>query len=95
MEADYGTNPTHEPTENSGRGHGDQRRAYGGKRNESNARGRATTTHPAKHGKSRTSGPLDPLRETACSNPLRDNRGTIHKHCRACRINQTRWAFLV
>jgi hypothetical protein len=51
----------------------------------------ASTTHPEKHGKSRTSGPLDPLRETACSNPLRSNRGTIRIHCRTCRTAQTRW----
>jgi hypothetical protein len=61
--------------------------------NEYHAYCRATP-HPAQHGKSPALDPLDPFRATVCSNPLRNNRGTILQRYRACRTDQTRWVFL-
>ena len=46
VEDDYGTNPTHEPTETRCRGNGNRRRTNGGKRNERDASRSTTTLKP-------------------------------------------------
>jgi hypothetical protein len=62
VEDDYGTNPTHESTENRCRCNGYQRRTNRGERNECNACGRTTTApvttelEPIKHSAPNISG---------------------------------------